>query len=113
VFIDEKPPAFGADQAQREFQLGAAVAAKAVEHVPGETLGMNPDEHRRSVGHVSQPKNDRLIGLLGLGIPESEDAKVSVLGREIGFGDLFDSECGGCSHFHERPERRGRGLLLK
>jgi hypothetical protein len=42
-FVDQQAAAFGGDAGEGDVQLGAAIAAQAVEHVTGEALGMDAE----------------------------------------------------------------------
>ena len=46
MLVDNQASAFGRDCAQRDFQLRAAVAAKAMKDVACQTLRMNPQKGR-------------------------------------------------------------------
>jgi hypothetical protein len=84
MFIDEKAAPFFADAVQCEFELRAAIAAKAVEHVARETLRVDADE-RRWPGNVAEAQDDGFFYTRRVVSFEAEDAEVSESAGEIGF----------------------------
>ena len=84
MLVNENAPALFANRVQCEFQLGATIAAEAVEYVARQTLRMNADERRRSC-HVAEPENHGLFNTGVVPALETEDPEMSKTTGEIGF----------------------------
>jgi hypothetical protein len=97
-FVNDDSAAFGGNVSKRDFELGAAITAKAVEYVAGEALRVNAHE-RRGGGAADIPHNE-CGGFFDVGAPlgcaevafEAVDTELSVFGGEIGFGRLAEFE---------------------
>jgi hypothetical protein len=88
VFIDEQTSAFFADLVKGELELRATVAAKTVEDIASETLGMYPNE-RRIARDVSHTENNGFFDAGGRVPLEAIDPEVAETAREIGFRDFL------------------------
>ena len=106
VFVDQQAAAFGGDGIEGQLELPAAIAAQAVEHVAGETLGMDAHQGRAAgeIAHLqyygffnygSRPHNGAWLGgrpcaggIAAARSFESENSEMPETGGEIGLGRL-------------------------
>jgi hypothetical protein len=108
--IDNDAASGGADFGEGDFELGAAVAAEAVENVAGEALGVNPHE-RRGIGcDVAHDEGDGFFYTRRRAALEAKDSEGAVFGGEVGLGDLAELKIFGWNNFiiMNRQGRRSR-----
>ena len=89
VLVDQQPAALQRDAVERDFELRAAVAPQAVEHVARETLGVDADQRGPALGQAAHFEHDRLFDQSVLMALESVDPEESVLRGKICFGHLL------------------------
>src|SRR5258708_5901572 len=87
LLVDQQSPALRGNRFERQFELRPAIAAKAMENISRQTLGMDPHQRRisRDLPHL---QNDRFLqDPVGSSL-KPEDAEVPEAAGKIGLGDL-------------------------
>jgi len=87
IFVDDEAAAFFGDEFEREFELGAAIAAEGMEDVTGKALGMNAHQGRVA-GQVTHADGDRFFRAGA----EAENAEMAESRGEIGLGGHDDGD---------------------
>ncbi len=88
VLVNQQAPALARDGLQCQLQLGAAIAAQAVEHVSREALRMNPHQRRIAVLQVAHLERHDFFCFAARCIGEPVDPEVPETAGEIRLGDL-------------------------
>ena len=99
VLVDQETASEAGDGFERDFELGAAIAAEAVKDVAGQTLGMNADERRLAGREIAHLQGD---GFLGPAVRQltakPEDPEEAKFRWEVRFGHLFQPKRRGIVH---------------
>ena len=92
LLIDDEAAAFGGDLVEGQFELGAAVAAKGVEDVAGEALGMDADDGWFAAERA-HAQDDGFFGGGRQVADEAVDTECAEAGGKVGFRHFFQSKC--------------------
>lgn len=101
LFVDQNARPFAGDQGKRQFELLAAIAAKRMEYITGQALGMHAHQRRRGL-HVSHDQSysffDRVLVPVTAGsCAKTVDPEMSPPRGEIGRSNLLHCRFVHCS----------------
>ncbi len=106
-FVDQQPPALFRDRLQRQLQLGAAIAAQAVEHIAGQALRMDAHQWRRAFPHLAHFQHDSLFAASAVVALKAVDLEVTPAGRKFCLSHFSKLQGTGFLHFLSVRAARG------
>src|SRR4029077_18226720 len=94
MFVNQDSTAFLRNALERQFELRAAIASQAVEYIASEAFGMDADQRRICPAERASDQRHRFLHHVVGASFESVDPELSEAGREVGFRDFSQAECG-------------------
>ena len=86
LLVNDQSAAFTGNLFESDFELGAAIATKAVKDVAGQTLGMDPQQRGLTAAHIAHFEDSGLLESITRSAFEAVDAEEPVFGRKMRFG---------------------------